>query len=107
MDYDQITDDVVKDAFIAWNSGRKETLMELMSDDIIFIHNGEKADIIAFSDQLFFGETNAKFTEIHKAENAGKTVFATLESVLTGKVEVLMHFETSNGKISFLDAGRP
>lgn len=48
MDYDQIADDVVKAAFIAWNSGRKETLIELMSDDIIFIHNGEKADIIAF-----------------------------------------------------------
>lgn len=107
MDFEQLTNPVVKSAFIAWNTGNRDAFTALLTDNITFIHNGEKEEIMTFSDHFFFGESIGSFVRISKTEDAGQTVYATLETEETGKVDVLMTFQIVSGKISHLNAGRP
>lgn len=107
MNYDKITNETVKAAFVAWNNRDRKGFLNLISENTEFVHNGEEERIIDFSDQFFFGSLNTVFTEIHRTENNGLTVFATLESETTGTVEILMRFEVADGAIKMLHAGRP
>lgn len=107
MNIEKITDPLIRAAFQAWNNADRKAFTELLSKDIIFLHNGEKDDVMAFSDEFFFGPVGAKFTQIKDVKNGGKTVYATLSSEKTGDLDVLMDFKTENGKILFISAGRP
>ncbi|GAA3974698.1 nuclear transport factor 2 family protein [Mucilaginibacter dorajii] len=107
MEITAIENEVVRAAFTAWNSRDRKGFINLVSAETTFSHNGEKGDIMNFSDHFFFGTAKSVFTEIHKIENEGKSIYATLESDEAGKIGVLMRFEIRDGKISDLDAGRP
>ena len=107
MNYDVIANETVKAAFVAWNNRDRTSFLKLLSENTKFVHNGEEEGIINFSDHFFFGSLNAVFTEIHRIENNGQMVFATLASETTGTVEVLMRFEVADGTIRTLNAGRP
>ena len=107
MNYDKVANETVKATFVAWNNRDRTGFLKLISGNTKFVHNGEEEPIIDFSDQFFFGPVNAVFTEIHRTENNGQTVFATLASETTGTVEILMRFEVADGSIKMLNAGRP
>lgn len=107
MNYDKLTNDTVRAAFVAWNTNDRERFLMLISEHTNFIHNGREQSIIAFSDHFFFGLLDATFTSINRVENNGQSVFATLVSEETGSVEVLMRFEVAGRFIKSLDAGRP
>jgi hypothetical protein len=107
MNYDKIANETVKSAFVAWNKRDRISFLKLISEDTKFVHNGEQENIVAFSDQFFFGPVNAVFTAIRRTENSGQTVFASLAAEATGTVEVLMRFEVADGLIKTLNAGRP
>ena len=107
MNYDKITNETVKAAFVAWNNRDRAGFLNLISENTEFVHNGEQERIVDFSDEFFFGPVNAVFTAIHRTENSGQSVFASLSSKATGTVEVLMRFEVADGLIKTLNAGRP
>jgi hypothetical protein len=107
MDYDKITNNIVRSAFIAWNNRDRTSFLNLISEDTKFVHNGKAEDIVTFSDYFFFGPAKAVFTGIHRSENKGQTIYASLESEIIGSAEVLMRFEIVNRVISKLDAGKP
>ncbi|MCC8423526.1 hypothetical protein [Mucilaginibacter sp. UR6-11] len=107
MNYDKITNETVRSAFIAWNNRDRTSFLNLISEDTKFVHNGKEESIVDFSDHFFFGPVNAVFTAIHRTENSGQSVFASLVSEETGTVEILMRFEVVDGLIKTLDAGRP
>ncbi len=107
MDFSVIKNETVAATLKALHEADKESFKRLVAPGAGLIHNGEPDDLQQWADLFFFGDKVTKVATISGTEDQGKTVYATLDSEIAGRIDVKLVFTVAEGKVTELNAGRP
>ncbi|GAA4161419.1 hypothetical protein GCM10022217_27050 [Chryseobacterium ginsenosidimutans] len=104
MNTDKLTNDIVKQAFEAWQKGDSKTFLSLFIAEPKLYDDGNPRDFQKFVKDACGHE---RFTTIDKVENEGKDIYGNFHTESWGDFRTYFKFHIEDdGKISRLDIGQ-
>jgi hypothetical protein len=97
----QLTNPMVKQAITAMNTGNRSDWLALFTPDATLTDDGQKQDLVRWSDSEIFGTGQARLISIDREENNGLTQYGTLHSAQWGTFKTSSNF--INAPTSFPD----
>ncbi|MDQ1090236.1 hypothetical protein [Siphonobacter sp. SORGH_AS_1065] len=105
MDTNKLTNETVKKAFDALQSGDKLTFYSFFTKDPIFTDDGRTLNFKSFFDNAF--NHKEKFLSIDKVENEGKSIYGDFFAGQWGTFKVFFKFhQNAEGQFDRLDIGQ-
>jgi hypothetical protein len=104
MDTSKLTNQIVKNAFDAWQSGDSKTFQSFFTTDAKLYDDGNPRDFSKFIKEACGHE---KFTSIDKVENNGLNITGNFHTESWGDFKTYFKFQiNAEGKINRLDIGQ-
>ncbi|POS00590.1 hypothetical protein Q361_1502 [Flavobacterium croceum DSM 17960] len=104
MDTSKLTNETVKNAFDAWQSGDSKTFLSFFTTDAKLYDDGNPRDFLSFVKDACGHE---KFTSIDKVENNGLDITGNFHTESWGDFKTYFKFQiNAEGKINRLDIGQ-
>jgi len=105
MDLAKISNENVRKAIEALQTGNKAAWYSCFTDEVIFTDDGRSLNFTSFFDNAF--DKNEKFLDLDQIEHDGKDIYGNFHAGQWGTFRVFFKFhQNGNGKFDRLDIGQ-